>query len=201
MSNSPGPHPLPPANFHERQLATRRLPAGTTWHRFHYKDYGAMHFGKRLAQRFDDPEQHFGVLYLARHMEGAFAELFLRNIEPYRFVTSEPLDRKVLSEVTADRSLKLVDLAGIGRARMGLDNRLATGSYSVSQSWSRAIQTHPQMPDGILYRSRHYPKHLCAAIFETRRAKLRAKQLGTLWEHLGEDGTFALLARYRLGIL
>lgn len=201
MASKPGSHPLPPVDFQARKLALRRLPASTLWYRFHDKSFNALYFGKQRAQRFDDPEQDFGVLYVARQMEGAFAEVFLRNVEPYRFLTTTILERKVLSTVSTNRSLKLVDLAGIGLARMGIDNRLATGSYTISQAWSRAFQTHPQMPDGLLYRSRHYPKHLCAAIFATTQTAFKEERLGTLWEHLGEDETYALLARYELGIL
>lgn len=201
MADKPGLHPLPPADFHERKVAIRRFPAETVWYRFHHRSHGALHFGKRLAQRFDDPDQSFGVLYVARQMEGAFAETFLRDIAPYRFVTTDELMRKLLSTITTDHGLKLVDLAGIGLARMGIDGRLATGSYAISQSWSRTFQTHPQKPDGILYRARHYPKHLCAAIFETSRAKLKEWRHGTLWKHLGKNEMYALLAHYELGLL
>lgn len=201
MTDKPGLHPLPPVDFHARTLTMRRFPGVTVWYRFHNKNHSALHFGKQLSHRFDDPEQRFGVLYVARHREGAFAEVFLRNIEPYRFVTTDVLENKVLSMITMDRSLKLVDLAGIGLARMGIDSRLATGSYAVSQCWSHAFQKHPQTPDGILYRSRHYPRHLCAAIFETSQVVFKEKLFGTLWEYLGEDKTYALLAKYRLGLL
>jgi RES domain len=49
---------------------------------------------------------------------------------------------------------------------IGVDNRLTTGPYEVAGRWALALWRHPDSPDGILYRSKHDPNHICAAIFD-----------------------------------
>jgi hypothetical protein len=82
---------------------------------------------------------------------------------------------------------------------MGVDNRLATGSYTVAQKWSRAFHDHPDKPDGILYTSRHHPRQLIAAIYSRAADVLTETTLGTLREHLNEDEMYVLFQRYELG--
>lgn len=195
----PGRHPLPPADLDDRTLTLRRIPRTWTWHRFHNARTPALYFGRTGDNRFDDPKQDYGVLYMARRLEGAFLEVFLRDPGPYRIITAEALDRKVLSLIGATRGLKLVDLVGIGLARMRIDNRLATGSYAVAQRWSRAFHQHPDKPDGILYASRHNPRELCAAVFSRASEALTEESFGTLREHLGEDALYALMEHFGLG--
>jgi len=200
MALKPGPHPHPPPNFAKKTLSLRTFPAKTKWHRFHREGLQATFFGKSGLYRFDDPQRDYGVLYLAQHLEGAFVEVFLREPEPFRFVTRMALESRVLSILRASRSVKLVDLVGAGLARMGVDSRLTTGSYEVAQQWSRAFHAHPARPDGILYRSRHDPDQLCAAIFDKTRVSFREESAGALFEYLGADRTYALLARYGVGL-
>ena len=133
MSPRPGPHPHPPPNFGKKPLSLRTFPAKTRWHRFHRERLQATFFGKSGLYRFDDPKRGYGVLYLAEHLEGAFVEVFLRDPEPFRFVTRMALESRVPSILRASRSVKLVDLVGAGLARMGVDSRLTTGSYKVAQ--------------------------------------------------------------------
>ena len=40
------------------------------------------------------------------------------------------------------------------------------GVLYIAQRWSRALWEHPQQPDGIIYRSRHDPSKVCAALFD-----------------------------------
>ncbi|MGI9302342.1 MAG: RES family NAD+ phosphorylase, partial [Gammaproteobacteria bacterium] len=140
-------------------------------------------------------------LYVARSLDGAFVEVFLRNPGPYRSISLEAIDQRVLSVIEADRTLRLVDLVGLGQPRMGVDNRLATGSYTVAQKWSRAFHDHPDEPDGILYTSRHHPRQLLAAIYSRAADVLSTTPLGTLRQHLNEDEMYALFQRYGLGEL
>ena len=55
-----------------------------------------------------------------------------------------------------------------------------SGSYDLSQRWALAFHEHPDQPDGILYRSRHDPSRLCAAIFDRAADALTATTLGSL---------------------
>lgn len=89
------------------------------------------------------------------------------------------VDRE-LSRINQSRPLRLVDLTGPGLSQIGADSRLAAGSYDLSQRWALAFYEHPDQPDGILYRSRHDPSRLCAAIFDRATDALTATSLGSL---------------------
>jgi hypothetical protein len=202
MSQAPAPHPLPPEDFHTRRLALVRLPPGVRWFRFHAREHGPLFFGRTRLNRFDDPEGGYGVLYVARQLEGAFIERFLRDPGPYQhLLTESQLEAALLSGLRAARSLRLVDLAGRGLARMGVDGQLATGDYAIAQRWSSAFYHHPDRPDGLQYRSRHNPGLLCAALFDRLKNALTCETYGTLREHLGEPAFFRLLDRYGVGLI
>jgi hypothetical protein len=49
----------------------------------------------------------------------------------------------------------------------------------VSQRWSRAIQSHPARPDGILYRPRRDPARFAAAFFDRIAGEVMAEALGS----------------------
>ncbi len=166
--------------------------------RIHLCDFAPMYFGNRRQNRFDSKAQSFGVLYVARQLNGSFVEVFCRNKE--RHVSAARLAQYCVSEFRASRNLKLIDLAGRGLVKMGLDARLATGSYASSQTWSQAFYEHPGSADGILYPSRHDPKQQLAALFDRSQSLLTVKRLGTLREHLGND-LFDLLDHYEIALL
>ena len=155
-----------------------------------------MYFGSSGENRFDSPG--FGTLYLGRQIQGTFVEVFCRT--PQRRVTETHLQQYRVAEFQSSRALKLIDLAGKGLVKMGLDARLATGSYKIAQQWARAFQDHPDQADGILYRSRHDPTQQLAAIFERSQPLLRAEQHGSLPDYLGDD-FFALLDQYDIALL
>ncbi len=70
----------PPAeNFAELRLRIHR--ARGPWVRLHWREYGAIYFGKERLHLFDDPQGEYGVLYLAEDEYGAFVETFGRNPE------------------------------------------------------------------------------------------------------------------------
>src|SRR5205814_6301735 len=69
--------------------------------------------------------------------------------------------------VEVRRDLRLVPIHGSSLARLGVTAELASGSdYSASQSWSRALWEHSDVPDGIFYRSRHDDSALCVAVYD-----------------------------------
>ena len=96
----------------------------------------------------------------------------------------------MFSQILQSRPLPLVDLAGPGLSRIGADNRLTAASYDLSQRWALALYEHPDQPDGLLYRSRHDPSRLCAAIFDRAAGALTATSLGSL----ADAGNATLLA-------
>ena len=109
------------------------------------------------------------------------------------------LERRCVAKIRFAGRLRLVNLTGPGLAAIGADARLCVGDYRIAQLWSRAIWSHPQQPDGILYLSRHNPAILCAAVFD--------RAPGTDHEALGPflgprlvRRTAALLDAYGVGL-
>jgi hypothetical protein len=173
----PDPHPNPPIDFN-----TRKLPLAVvnrSWIRSHHQRFAPIHFGTSGLNRFDAPASEFGVLYVAADPHGAFIETFGRRLGETR-VELVHVASRTLSQVDQTRPLHLVDITGAGLPQMGADARLGTGDYRLSRRWSLALYEHPEQPDGILYRSRHDPSRICAAIFGRAADALTATSLGSL---------------------
>ena len=159
----PGRHPEPPPD-----LARRSLPLLTTrqpWFRIYRLSYAPLHFGRTGDNRFDLPDGKTGVCYVAANEAGAFIET-LGHTTGRRVLTQSALQSRGIAELHTRRSLRLVDLTGAGLTRIGADERLCTGDYTVAQRWSAALYRHPQKPDGLYHRSRHDPDRLCAALYQ-----------------------------------
>ncbi len=164
----PGKHPDPP-----KDLGTKPLPItaiSQPWYRIHRNLDEAAYFGRSGKSRFDAPAGEFGVLYVAATVEGAFIEGCIRDVgigRAHRVVSTTYLRDRSLSRMSFSDSLRLVDLSGPGLAQVAADMRLCTaGGYRVAQRWSLAFWRHPDVPDGILWPSRHDPSRLCAALFD-----------------------------------
>ena len=173
----PEPHPDPPLDIHHRRLSLTET-AGP-WIRSHARGFGPIFFGRSDRTRFDAPAGQFGVLYVAADVHGAFIETFGRNLG-LRLLGMHDFATRELSTITQLRPIRLVDLTSAGLSMIGADSRLASGSYDLSQRWALAFHDHPDQPDGILYRSRHDPSRLCAAIFDRAADALTATSLGSL---------------------
>lgn len=191
-------HRQPDKAFNDQSLAIIRVPKTHRWMRIHLCNYAPMYFGNSRQNRFDSEERNFGVLYLARQLNGSFVEVFCRTKEKH--VTAVQFEQYCVSEFRTSRNLKLVDLAGPGLVKMKLDGRLATGSHATSQSWSQAFYEHPGSADGILYLSRHDPKQQLAALFDRSQSLFTVRHRGTLRDHLG-NGLFDLLDHYEIALL
>lgn len=170
---APGRHPPPPRGGSTRSLAIRRVPKNHTWFRLYRNNYDALHFGMTRRSRFDAPNGEFGVLYVARQIAGAFIETLVRD--GIRELSEERIESYQITGITVSRGLKLVDLAGKGLVRIGVDARLNTGDYRIAQRWSLAFFAHPDKPDGILYPSRHDPKQHLAALYDRTESLLTSK--------------------------
>lgn len=194
----PARHRQPTKAFNREELAIIRVPKAHKWIRIHLCDYAPMYFGGNRDNRFDSTEQSFGVLYLARQLNGSFVEVFCRGKE--RQVSSARLDQYCVAEFYASRNLKLIDLAGSGLVKMGPDARLATGSYATTQSWSQAFYERPGGADGILYPSRHDPRQQLAAVFDRSQSLFTVKKQGNLRVYLGGE-LFDLLDHYDIALL
>ena len=173
-----GRTPEPPKRFHSITLPISEIDRD--WYRSHPTRHGAIHFGRNRAYRFDAPEGEYGVLYVGGDPHVAFIESFqIAGIRPA--ITESKLIERSLSRIQIRRPVRLVNLAESGGlTRIGADARIFTAGYTVSQRWSRAMQSHPEKPDGILYRPRHDPARVAAAFFDRIEAQVFAETIG-LW--------------------
>jgi hypothetical protein len=95
-------------------------------------------------------------------------------------ITEEELSRRFLAEINTIRPLKFVAVTTEGLSSLRADARLASGSYEMSRKWGIAFHEHPEIIDGICYRSRHDDDLFCYAIFERARENLTETNCGTL---------------------
>lgn len=147
----------------------------TTWRvassvaRIHRRQHGPIHFspgaGRPPAGRYDSATGRFGMLYAAQEFADAFIETGLRQ-PASPLVSLREIEARALSVLGINAELRLVDLAGAGLSRLGLDARLLTGPYGPTRAWSDAVEAHPDTPAGILYPSRLDASQLCVALCE-----------------------------------
>ena len=142
-----------------------------------------VHFSRRGGSRFD-PSAGIGTLCLGETFAGALMELFNDHWGPVgsfgRRVTEQTLSSTWVSLVRMPR-VCLFDATGPNLSKIGTDAQLLTGEYAVTQQWALRLMQHPAAVDGILYRSRHDPQRVNAALFGrswltegVRRDKLKA---------------------------
>ncbi len=163
-NNLPGLHPPPPSDLCQRELPLIILEEQTILYRVHKAKYAPVHFGNSDGGRFDTPE---GIIYLGIDGYVAFRETIGR-FSQYRLISTEQLEKRRMTEVINNRALSLVDLTGKGLTFLDADGRLLTGSDDISQKWPKALQDHPENPDGIYYRSRHDPSRFCLALYQVQ---------------------------------
>ncbi|MDX2436839.1 MAG: RES family NAD+ phosphorylase [Acidobacteriota bacterium] len=196
----PKPHPDPPANLSTVELPITRR--SRQWFRAHRCRRHPLFFGRTGQWRYDDPNNTYGVLYVAADFEGAFIEGCLHDTAvgtTTPLLSERYLRKRCVSKISFAGRLKLVDLSGPGLAAIGADARLCVGDYRVAQRWSRALWSHPRQPDGILYLSRHNPSIVCAAVFD-RAPVAAAEKLGSFLGPRLIHQTAALLDAYSVGL-
>jgi hypothetical protein len=171
----PGDHPGPPANLADLPLPIREVDH--EWVRVHKARRDPIYFGSSGSNRFDAPNGAFGVMYVGKDAHCAIVET-IEFLSSGRLIAASTLSHLSLTRIQTDRPLRLVDLTADGLVRLGADARLTTGSYAISQQWSLAIWNHPSTLDGLLYRSRHDPSRMSAAIFNRASDAISATRIG-----------------------
>ena len=159
---------------------------GATLHRFYSEAHEPIFFDLSKGGRLNAPDGRFGVLYLARTLNGAFAETFLR--QPGRRVLPDDLiAAKAYVRVRATRNLTFIKLFGTGLAPIGATAEVTHGSlpYDAPQAWSAALRDHGVTADGIAYLARHDDTEVCFAVFDRAREGIeeveRNRDLDTNW--------------------
>lgn len=184
QADAPGLHPAPPHDLARRALPLRTLHV--EWYRVYRCARDPRFFGRTGQFRFDAPGAEYGVLYMARSHEGAFIETFGSVVRVHagrNYLDEQTVQERCWARVTSGRPLRLVDLTGQGLARIGADERLCAGAYTVSQSWSRALWAHPEAPDGLYYRARHDPSQYSVALFERADPAISIEGEGAVGAH------------------
>lgn len=132
--------------------------------------------------RFDAPQGEFRTTYAAETARLALLESVFHGTGCREVAESFLRSRKVsvLSTATGE-ALRVVDLTGDGLARIGADARLCCSDHRVAQRWALALWSHPDEPDGLLYRSRRNPEGLCAVFFERAADRLLVRSTSPIF--------------------
>ncbi|HEY4354390.1 MAG TPA: RES family NAD+ phosphorylase [Acidobacteriaceae bacterium] len=183
----PGDLPLPTIDLDARAPIVK-LHHGPFYRIYRTTHPDPMFFGRTGNYRFDSATGDCGVLYAAPELDGAWVETFMQELGRTT-VSLKELSERPVAIINTKRPLNFIDLfARGGQMRLGLDGRICTGSYTVSQAWSDALRKHPVEPDGILFPSRHELGVASCAIFEAARTELTWTRWGTLNEpHLAAE--------------
>ena len=167
------------------RLATRSIEAGVSLYRCHLISHGAIHFGCRARNRFDDPRQQFGVCYLSLSPSGAFAETLMRAQTGQLLETSD-LRNFGLSTIKLAQPLRLVQCHGKGLKLNGVDSQISSRSDRPStQALARNFHDHQDLADGLIYRARHDDDQFSIALFERASDKLGNPDPAVPWIDTG----------------
>jgi hypothetical protein len=192
-----GKLPGPPPDLARRELPLQRVDGSVF--RIHRTTFNCLYFGKKQSERFDDPLGQYGVLYAALQPEAAFAEVFLRHLS-LMLIPESSIHERSISELHVV-GIRCVDLSGAGLRRVSCDNRIATEKpYPTVWQWSRALFTHPQEPDGLIYRSRHNPQFKCLALFDRCETRVTLKGSEPLMSGSRRAWTVKQIARYDMSL-
>jgi hypothetical protein len=190
------PSPSASLSNQDLPLVTREAPLL----RIHRLECEPAFWGRTGNNRFDAPAGEYGVLYAADKFDGAFIETF-GDLSP-KTVSVSSLAARGVATVEPNRTLQLVDLAGRGLSRLGLDARICCGdNYVLSQQWSLALWAHPSAPDGIWYASRHDPSERSVALFERSSDAVAVTAAGALMDEAHKTMTARAINKYQFALL
>jgi hypothetical protein len=187
--------PLPSLSSRDLPLVSREAPL----YRLYPLKFDPAFWGKTGQSRFDAPRQDYGVMYAAYAFEGAFIEAF--GEDSSKTIEVRDLSMHGVAIVEPARTLRLVDLAGPGLSRLGLDARICSGDYEIAQQWSHALWAHPSQPDGIWYAARRDPGERSVALFERETAAVTVSASGTLMDAPYAALTVHAIKRYGFALV
>lgn len=171
VSEPPGAIAEPPSDLADRPLPLQ-IVSNPVWFRGHRQIHNPIYFNS-TSSRFAAPDgQSFGTMYVGENEFAAFIEAFSQSLGSSLlglFISESLLASRCLCRVTTSQSLRLVDLtsgAALKRLAANADGRISDGPHAVSQRWAAALWSHPDQPDGLIYRSRNAPDHRSIALFD-----------------------------------
>lgn len=153
-------------------------------------DTGEPHFGRRAANRFDDPHEdstlRYGTCYLGTSLAVAIAETILHDRKPvdsWFYVHSAVIMERFVVRFDGEL-LVLADLTGAELKRLGGHAALSgTASYARTRNWSAAVHAHPDKVDGFVYMSRHKNDEKAVVLFDRAASKLSMTDSTPLHRH------------------
>ena len=167
----------PDPNFSALPLLIKKISV-TKLKRIGRHATGEPYFGKHAANRFDDPNKHFGTCYCGQHLDTAIAETVLHDEVPQNAqfkIRHEDMEARYLVSFEAGTDngiLKLADLTGPHLKRIGGDNSLsAEYPYDTTQQWSAAVHAHGANVDGFLFVSNQLNNKRAVVVFDRAKAK------------------------------
>jgi hypothetical protein len=152
-------------------------------------DTGEPFFGRRAANRFDDPSvpprRRFGTCYFGLSLVVAIAETVLHDEMPNAgvfHVAAQEFESRFLVKFTGE-NLVLADLTGVALKALAGDGSMSTVMpYTLPQLWCRAIHRHQQKVDGMVYMSRHVNDEKAVVLFDRAARKLQTPKYRLLPE-------------------
>jgi len=154
------------------------LAKGSRIWRIHGSARGALEFDTRVPDRlrggrFNSPSGEPGVFYAADTLEGAVAEVLLRDVpladEGARAVPLRQILGRAVSVLEVTRELRVVALHGAGAAAVGQGLWLTksdSADYPLTRQWGRAIRERVADAAGFVWRARHDEDRLAYALYE-----------------------------------
>lgn len=169
----------PPRNLSAIPLRTIGIAPAKLF-RVSRHDSGEPFFGRRAANRFDDPSvppsRRFGTCYFGLSLVVAIAETVLHDEMPARGmfrIAVQEFESRFLVKF-AGEDLVLADLTGVALKTLAGDGSMSTVKpYTLPQLWSRAIYPHRQHVDGMVYMSRHVNDEKAVVLFDRAAPKLQ----------------------------
>lgn len=155
------PPPRPPADLHSKK--PRLAPLDGVWYMVARKEHHAapVFFGSGKGTRFSSPSAKYGVTYLARTKEAAFAEkirdqkLHLDQDDKLCIYESEIEQLELHTFKLKKGPARAIDLTGQGcamlTARVECFTMGTANGYRISQAWARELMTHPLNAAGLIY--------------------------------------------------
>ncbi len=169
----------------------------------------SLYYGHDGTNRYDDPKQTYGVLYLGRDLSTALMESVFHkhqwDKDANRSIALAEIQSRLVRAVGVLEALQLADLTaeGVMAGYFGLNlQQLASRDYTYTQQVSgqvHAMSGNDDAPpfDGVLYPSRNNYPAASIALFERANAKVKVVEDIDLVDHAGWP---RFVAAYRVGV-
>jgi hypothetical protein len=172
------------------------------WFRVHKTGKGAVFFGRSGKNRWDSPDQSYGVMYAGETWQGAFMESVLHDPVKKRVMESE-LEKSSMALLKTTAPLRLIDVSEtkVLRALEISESDTKAAKYGMPQSISKAIHTAGWNVHGIRYASRLAPAYACLALFDCPVDMIAVHDLEPLLAPANDGLVRSILAQYEIQLV